>query len=59
MGMTGFDSAIHRHQLSLAGMAAVPVTHMLHPIDADTGILAKARKIVEGVRLPQLVPVLA
>ncbi len=40
-------------------MAAVPVTHMLHPIDADTGILAKARKIVEGVRLPQLAPVLA
>jgi len=49
-----------RHCLLLIGMAAVPVTHMLHTIDAENGILAKAREIAGKVRLtPQLVPVLA
>ena len=43
----------------LFGMASVPVTHMMHPIDAKTGILAMAREIAGKVRLPQLVPVLA
>ena len=48
-----------RHRLLLIGIAAVPVTHMLHTIDAENGILAKAREIAGKVRLPQLVPVLA
>lgn len=39
---------------SLFGMATVPVTHMLHTIDANSSILAKARDIVGKVRLPQL-----
>ena len=38
----------------LFGIAMVPVTHILHPINAKNGIFAKARDFVEGLRFPTL-----
>lgn len=46
--MTGFDSVISRVRSLLFGMATVPVTHMLHPINADN-LVSKANRIAEGV----------
>ena len=34
MGMTGFDIVTYSHCLLLAGIAMVPVTHLLHIISA-------------------------
>ena len=36
MGMTGFDSVILNYASLRSGMAAVPVTHLLHTITAKT-----------------------
>ncbi len=57
--MTGFDSVIHGVRSPPSGMATVPVTHMLHTISANNGILAKAREIAGNVKLPSLVPAFA
>ena len=57
--MTGFDSVIHGVRSPPSGMATVPVTHMLHTISANSGILAKAREIAGNVKLPSLGPAFA
>ena len=43
----------------LFGMATVPVTHLLHTIDANSSILSKARDIVGKLTLPSFEPAFA
>ena len=59
MGMTGFDSVTSSYASLRSGMAAVPVTHMLHTIDANSSILSKARDIVGKLSLPSFEPAFA
>ncbi len=44
LGMTGFDSVINGSASLLFGMATVPDTHRLQPIDAKTSVTARLEK---------------
>ncbi len=45
--------------LLLFGIAMVPVTHLLHTIDAKSSILSVAEKIANSVKLPAFEPAFA
>jgi hypothetical protein len=56
--MTGFDSVNPERKSLCSGLFLFPIPTE-HPIDANSSILAKVKKIANSVQLPALVPAFA